>query len=65
VVMLLSKEKEVSPSKDIIRIHLAKNRNGETGYVLAEFDKSVGRFTTHIPSRLNEGTPVSPSQPSW
>lgn len=65
VVMLLSKEKEVSPSKDVIRIHLAKNRNGQTGYVLADFDKSIGRFTTHVPSRLNDETPVSPSEPSW
>ena len=65
VVMLLSKEKEVSPSKDVIRIHLAKNRNGQTGYVLADFDKRIGRFSTHVPSRLNDETPVSPSEPSW
>ena len=64
-VMLLSKEKEVSPSKDIIRIHLAKNRNGATGYVLVEFDKALGRFSTHVPSRLNEESPVSPSEHSW
>ena len=64
-VLLLDVEKELGPSKDCIWMNLAKNRNGETGQSFAEFEKPLGRFSTHIEPRLNDDKPVSPSELPW
>jgi len=65
VVFLLDKEKELSPSKDVIRINLAKNRNGETGVVMVEFDKKLGRFSSYHEPVLHDAKTETSSQPSW
>ena len=65
VVFLLDKEKELSPSKDVIRINLAKNRNGETGVTMVEFDKKLGRFSSYHEPVLHDAKPETPSKLPW
>ena len=57
VVFLLDKEKELSPSKDVIRINLAKNRNGEVRATKLTFTKPTGRFSTRVDARLHDKKP--------
>jgi len=64
-VILLDVEKQLNASTDCIWMNLAKNRNGATGLAYASFEKPLGRFSTHIEPRLNDGKPVSPSELPW
>ena len=64
-VILLDREKELNSTTDVMHIHLAKNRNGDTGQSFAQFEKPLGRFSSHIEPRLNDDEPVSPSELPW
>tara|TARA_R100001163_G_scaffold64116_1_gene57608 strand:- start:4593 stop:5864 length:1272 start_codon:yes stop_codon:yes gene_type:complete len=50
-VLLLSPDKD---DEDLINCEVAKNRNGEQGVTTLEFRKNLGRFSAHVPSRLND-----------
>ena len=64
-VILLDREKELNSTTDVMHINLAKNRNGDTGQSFAQFEKPLGRFSSHIEPRLNDDEPVSPSELPW
>ena len=64
-VLLLDVEEELNSTTDVVWMNLAKNRNGETGQSFAEFEKPLGRFSTHVKPRLNDDKPVSPSELPW
>lgn len=64
-VLLLDVDKELNSTTDVVWMNLAKNRNGETGQSFAEFEKPLGRFSTHIEPRLNDDKPASPSKLPW
>ena len=52
---LLSSESKDNPLKEKIRVHVAKNRNGENDLItFVEFQKSLGRFQAHQEPSLND-----------
>jgi replicative DNA helicase len=53
-VMLMHRDEVIDPTKDVIICNVAKNRNGEERASKFLFDKSIGRFSTHVETRLND-----------
>ena len=59
-VMLMHRDEVIDPTKDIIVCNVAKNRNGEERASKFLFDKSIGRFSTHVETRLNDTKTTKP-----
>ena len=62
-MMLMHRDEVIDPTKDIIVCNVAKNRNGEERASKFLFDKSIGRFSTHVETRLNDTKTTKP--PFW